>query len=87
MAQVLQSQGMFYYATKIQYIWIVYSNSGYVHRHSRDNLLLQLGDLATVIETKENAVQTNQGSTLLLDGCPRTIAKIIATATRFLRFS
>ena len=46
-----------------------------------------LGDLTTVIETKENAVQTNQKSTLLLDGWPRTIAKTIATAIRFMKFS
>ena len=46
-----------------------------------------LGDLTTVIETKENAVKTNQESALLLDGWPRTIAKTIATATRFMRFS
>ena len=32
-----------------------------------------LGDLAIVIETKENAVQTNQESTLLLESWPRTI--------------
>ena len=45
-----------------------------------------LGDLATVIE-KEDAVQTNHESTLLLDGWPRTITETIATATRFMRFS
>ena len=45
-----------------------------------------LGDLATVIK-KEDAVQTNHESTLLLDGWPRTITETIATATRFMRFS
>ena len=37
-----------------------------------------LGYLATVIRTKENAIQTNQISTLLLNEWPRTIG----TATK-----
>ena len=56
-----------------------------VHLWFRSNGVL--GDLAIVIETEENAVQTNQDSTLLFDWWPRTIAKTIATATRFMRFS
>ena len=46
-----------------------------------------LGDLATVIETKENVVSTNQELTPLLDWWPRTIAETITTATRFMKFS
>ena len=53
----------------------------------RGSLLDNLGDLAAVIERKENAVETNQEWTLLLDGWPTTIAKTIATTTRFMRFS
>ena len=47
----------------------------------------ELGDLATVISTQKNAIQTNQKTTLLLNGWPRTIAEIMATATEFMRFS
>ena len=35
-----------------------------------------LGDLAIVIQTKENAITTNQEMTLLLSGWPRTIAEM-----------
>ena len=54
---------------------------------SRILLCSDLGGLATVIETKENAVKTNRESTLLLDGWRRTIAETLPTATRFMRFS
>ena len=46
-----------------------------------------LGDLATVIRTKKNAIQTNEMSTLLLNQRPRTIEETMVTATQFLEFS
>ena len=46
-----------------------------------------LGDLATVIETKENAISTNQKAALLLNGWPRTVAETMVTATKFMKFS
>ena len=46
-----------------------------------------LGDLATVIQTMKNAILTNQKTTLLLNGWPRTIAETMATATKFMKFS
>ena len=39
-------------------------------------LITFLGDLATVIQTNENAITTNQEMTLLLNGCPRTISEM-----------
>ena len=47
----------------------------------------ELGDLATVIQTKANAIKTNQKTALLLNGWPRTIAETMATATKFMKFS
>ena len=33
-------QSVLYHTTKIQYIWIVYSNSGYIRHYGPDSLLL-----------------------------------------------
>ena len=46
-----------------------------------------LGDLATVIQTNENVILTNQKMALLLNRWPRTIAETMATATKFVKFS
>ena len=51
------------------------------------DLLYLLGGLAADIRTKENGIQTNQMSALLLNERPRTIAETIATATELLKFS
>ena len=46
-----------------------------------------LDDLATVAQTKENEIYTNQKTALLLNGWPRTIAETMVTATKFMKFS
>ena len=46
-----------------------------------------LGDLTTVIKRKEKSVQTNQISTYLLNEWPKTIAKTMAAAIKFIKFS
>ena len=46
-----------------------------------------LGDPATVIKIMENAILTNQTTTLLSNGWPRTIAETMATAKKFMKFS
>ena len=46
----------------------------------------QFGDLATVIQTKENENYTNQKTAPLLNRWPRTTAETMATATKFTKF-
>ena len=36
---------MFYHTTKVQYIWIVYYDSGYIRHYGPDSLLLQGDDI------------------------------------------
>ena len=57
-----------------------------MNRKFQEGLSL-LGDLATVIKTKKNAIWTNQNPVLLLNERPRTIARTKVTAEKFIQFS
>ena len=45
-----------------------------------------LGDLATVVITRENTISAIQLSTLLVNGWPRAVAEAVATATKLVKF-